>query len=107
MTDEEYEEQYLREVLPDWAECYDPTGTVELNRQLCTKDGRRIGNAFVTKGAGIIPSIVAIQAWEVVTDAGNVLKLTTDEINELFYIGHYIAKPNSIPGLRNLKHESE
>lgn len=105
MTGEEYDEQFKREVLPDWAERYDPSGSIEPGRQLCTKDGRRCGNAFVIQQGKGIPALVFIPTWEVLTDAGNKLVCTTDEIHELFYIGDYISKSYSIPGLRNQNYE--
>ena len=50
----------------------------------------------------MIPAIVSIPVWEVITDAGNVMKMTAQEIRELFYVGDYIAHLHTIPGLRNL-----
>lgn len=98
----EEDRQYLREMLPDWAESYSPNGILCVGRQLCTKDGRRLGNAFITRELESIPTIVLVTVWEVVTDAGNVLKMTAQEIRELFYVGDYIARLHTIPGLRNL-----
>lgn len=96
------DEEYLKQVLPDWAESYSPDGVLRPGRQLCTKDGRRLGNAFITCEAGRVDAIISIPIWEVVTDAGNVLKMTPQEIRELFYVGDYIAHLHTIPGLRNL-----
>lgn len=107
MTGEEYDEQFKREVLPDWAERYDPSGTLELHRQLCTKDGRRLGNAFITK-IGTTMSIADFKpepCYTVLTDAGSKVRMIESEIRDAFYIGEYIAKSYTIPGLRNLKHE--
>lgn len=107
MTGEEYDEQFKREVLPDWAERYDPSGTLELHRQLCTKDGRRLGNAFIIK-IGMTMSIADFKpepCYTVLTDAGSKVRMTESEIRDAFYIGEYIAKSYTIPGLRNLKHE--
>lgn len=96
------DEEYLQQVLPDWAESYSPDGILRPGRQLCTKDGRRLGNAFITREAGMVAAIISIPIWEVVTDAGNVMKMTAQEIRELFYVGDYIAHLHTIPGLRNL-----
>lgn len=107
MTGEEYDEQFKREVLPDWAERYDPSGTLELHRQLCTKDGRRLGNAFITK-IGTTMSIADFKpepCYTVLTDAGSQIRMIESEIRDAFYIGEYIAKSHTIPGLRNLKRE--
>lgn len=106
MTGEEYDEQFKREVLPDWAERYDPSGTLELHRQLCTKDGRRLGNAFITK-IGKTMSIADFKpepCYTVLTDAGLKVRMIESEIRDAFYIGDYIAKSYTIPGLRNLKY---
>lgn len=104
MSFEDYDEQFKREVLPEWVTAYKPDGVVEVGRQLCTKDGRRCGNAFVLREGNGIPALVFIPTWEIITDAGNKLICTQDEINELFYIGEYISRLNSIPGLRNNPH---
>ena len=101
------DEEYLQQVLPDWAESYSPDGILCPGRQLCTKDGRRLGNAFITRELEPIPTLVLVAVWEIVTDAGNVLKMTAQEIRELFYVGDYIAHLHTIPGLRNLIRESE
>lgn len=106
MTDEEYDEQFKREVLPDWAERYDPSGTLELHRQLCTKDGRRLGNAFITKIGFTLASIADFKpepCYTVLTDAGSQVRMIESEIHEYFYIGEYISKAYTIPGLRNRK----
>lgn len=105
MTGDDYDEQFKREVLPDWAERYDPSGTLELHRQLCTKDGRRMGNAFITK-IGTTMSIADFKpepCYTVLTDAGSQVRMIESEIRDAFYIGEYIAKPHTIPGLRNHK----
>lgn len=96
------DKRYLQQVLPDWAESYSPDGILCPGRQLCTKDGRRLGNAFITRELEPIPTLVLVAMWEVVTDAGNVMKMTAQEIRELFYVGDYIANLHTIPGLRNL-----
>lgn len=101
------DKEYLRQVLPDWAESYSPDGILCPGRQLCTKDGRRLGNAFITRELEPIPTLVLVAVWEVVTDAGNVMKMTAQEIRELFYVGDYIANLHTIPGLRNLIREPE
>ena len=106
MTDEEYDEQFKRKVLPKWAERYDPSGTLELHRQLCTKDGRRLGNAFITKIGFTLASIADFKpepCYTVLTDAGSEVRMIESEIHEYFYIGEYISKAYTIPGLRNRK----
>lgn len=104
MTGEDYDEQFKREVLPDWATAYKPDGEIEVGRQLCTRDGRRCGNAFVLREGTGIPAMVFIPTWEIITDAGNKLVCTKDEINEIWYVGEYISRLNTIPGLRHNPH---
>lgn len=52
--------------------------TLGLNTILHTKDGRKIGNAIITGRESYY--------WEITTDYGNKIKLTSEEIDELFYI---------------------
>ena len=51
---------------------------LKTNTILHTKDGRKIGNAIIIGKEG--------DYWLVKTDYGNVTRLTTEEIHELFYI---------------------
>ena len=55
----------------------------EIGSQLCTKDGRKCGNAVIVE-----PVILVLKrsaAWIVVTDAGNEMTLTEPELQELFH----------------------
>lgn len=82
----------FEEPLPPWA-IGKSNGELKVGVQLCTKDGRRMGNAVVTGQRtatwaykdGTVPEI-----YEVVTDVGNKMRLTTNEVDELFYIGDYV-----------------
>ena len=51
---------------------------LDINTILHTKDGSKIGNAIVTGREGYY--------WEITTDYGNKIKLTSEEIDELFII---------------------
>ena len=51
---------------------------LDINTILHTKDGRKIGNAIVTGRDGYY--------WEITTDYGNKVKLTSEEIDEQFNI---------------------
>ena len=51
---------------------------LDINTILHTKDGRKIGNAIVTGREG--------HYWEITTDYGNKVKLTSEKIDEFFYI---------------------
>lgn len=79
---------------PNWA-TGTTSGEIALGAQLCTRDGRRIGNAVVI-------------AWpidrhglffaEVLTDAGTTLALTVDEVNELYWPPKWLMDPATAPG---------
>jgi hypothetical protein len=53
-----------------------------INTILHTKDGRKIGNAIVVGHGGDEYN------WEVKTDYGNILYLTNNDIDNLFYIAY-------------------
>lgn len=52
--------------------------TLNINTILHTKDGSKIGNAIVTGREGFY--------WEITTDYGNKVKLTSEEIYKCFNI---------------------
>lgn len=67
--------------MPEWA-VKRATGFLEVGVQLATKDGRRIGNAYVSAlesipGKGFLVTIV--------TDIGNSAQLNEQELKELFF----------------------
>lgn len=75
--------------IPDWAigRC---NGAYVLGAQLPTRDGRRCGNAHIID---IEPA-----SWDktvlvhiALTDAGNTMKLTLNELEELFYPPMWIS----------------
>jgi len=78
-------------IWPNWAT--GATGSICIGAQLCTKDGRRTGNAVVTER---IEGKDA--AWEVLTDAGNTIIVNEEEINELFYCPRWTMAVDSCPG---------
>lgn len=102
MNFDDYELEYLKNVLPDWAKEYKPDNTLQAGRQLCTKDGRRVGNAFILN----IEVSHGIPVWLVLTDAGNLMKMEDSEVNEFFHIGLYIANIKTIPGLVHYKYRN-
>lgn len=83
-------------------------GVIEPMLQLCTRDGKRTGNATVMKITvnARIPEPESQQDIEtmfhIVTDADNVLILNIEELNELFTLGEWILKeyPNSLSRIR-------
>ena len=74
--------------LPGWAKERSNGEYMKIGSQLCTKDGRKIGNAFVIKIKKYNNLIVA----EVKTDIGTVLELTEQELKQYFYQPQYIMK---------------
>ena len=70
-------------LLPPWA-LREATGEYrEVGAQLCTKDGRKCGNAFVYA--------FAENHAEVITTSGTLMLLTEAEMAELFYPPQYIV----------------
>lgn len=84
------EETLPQEPKPDWASASAIPGTVEVKTVLNTRDGRRIGNAVV---ADVIYDVVTTEVnFLVATDAGNVLILNPQEIQELFHEPKWITR---------------
>lgn len=73
--------------MPPWAVDANMKYEVVVGAQLCTKDGRRMGNAHVvgtvSKGHG--------DYFVVLTDAGNKVTMTEQEIRSAFYISPWIS----------------
>ena len=86
MTDKEIEEAFQAAPLPPWAIRASDGDYLEIGAQLCTKDGRRCGNAYV-EGSYLKGG------WEyvkVVTDMGTVIYLTLGELQEMFHPPVYL-----------------
>lgn len=76
---------------PTWAVKF--SNGVEVGSQLATRDGRVCGNAVVL-GIDIEGTAALMtRVWEVGTDAGNVLRLTNYEIDEMFYPPVFCMEP--------------
>lgn len=78
-------DNYDENWLPEWAKKRS-SGYQEINSALQTRDGRRTGNAVVVghmvrHGVGVA---------QIVTDAGNIIYLTPNEMEELFYPPQYV-----------------
>ena len=83
-------------LLPYWA-----IGTAtELapGTQLCTRDGRKVGNAVVSG-----PKVTerGREHWPVLTDVGNTLRLNDAEVAELFWPPRWLMDPATAPGARH------
>ena len=72
--------------VPDWAVARNFGYELVPGAKLCTRDGRRTGNAH------IINSYTADQVYyNCLTDAGNKFTLTTEELETAFTIGDWIS----------------
>ena len=74
--------------LPEWAERFSDGNYMEVGAQLPTRDGRRVGNAFVQ---GVLQDEQFGKLAVVVTDAGNVVRYTEEELRTAFYPPQYIC----------------
>lgn len=76
--------------LPDWAIRRSDGNYMEAGAQLCTRDGRRLGNAFVEcvethERYGEIATVT--------TDMGNTFRYTLPELQSAFYPPSYVMDP--------------
>lgn len=75
-------------LLPKWAIGLSDGDYMQVGAQLRTRDGRRTGNAFVSKTYTLQcpqKSKGLLTVAETITDAGNVMTLIMEELEELFY----------------------
>lgn len=68
----------------------------EIGSQLCTRDGRKCGNAVIVEP--VILTLRRSAAWTVITDAGNEMTLTEPELQELFYFPTQKMDLQTAPG---------
>lgn len=80
---------------PAWA--IGPATALVAGAQLCTRDGRKIGNAVI-RGPEVERH--GLSFWPVLTDAGNELLLTSAEVAELFWPPEWLMDPATAPGAR-------
>lgn len=78
--------------LPEWATGLNVSHQPVLYAQLCTKDGRRVGNGFIAEIQDHYKYGDSI--YKVITDKGSVVLVTESELHELYWIGDYICKPD-------------
>lgn len=81
--------------LPDWAEDHNIAQEPVQYAQLCTRDGKRCGNAIISL-VTVPPSADCEVYYHVITDMGNEMRLTLRELNEMFEVGPYINKEYGI-----------
>lgn len=79
---------HFEEALPEWALSVVPEGSIHIMQGALTRDGRRTGNAVITDIA-IYNDCIRIT---VVTESGNIVRLSAVEFHEQFWTGKWIMK---------------
>ncbi|MCK5603183.1 hypothetical protein KAR91_14975 [Candidatus Pacearchaeota archaeon] len=75
--------------LPEWADRKSDGRYMIAGSQLATRDGRRMGNAFIDRITWHPhPSLGPLAC--IITDAGSTLRMTLSEIKDTFYPPTYI-----------------
>lgn len=88
----------MEELLPEWA-IGKTSGEYVLGAQLCTRDGRRTGNAHIVGFDGVnglTLNDVTYVIYIVLTDAGNVIKLIRPELESMFYPPQWVSDVNTV-----------
>lgn len=80
--------------LPEWAIARNWDYSLVPGAQLCTKDGRKTGNAHVLRVRGSVVENLIVH--ECITDAGSFLTLTEKEILDQFWVGDWISDPKTL-----------
>lgn len=79
---------HFEEPLPEWALQTVPEGSIHIMQGALTRDGRRTGNAVITDIALYIDCV----RITVVTETGNIIRLSAVEFNEQYWTGKWIMK---------------
>lgn len=80
--------------IPDWAVDRNWDYSLVPGAQLCTKDGRRTGNAHIIKATALMYGLVGESlVYECLTDAGSKFTFTEVELLGAFTIGDWISNP--------------
>lgn len=87
--------QPIEEPLPEWAAKRSDGTYMEVGAQLCTRDGRKIGNAVVID--------VQEPYAEIVTDVGTIITFTREELQEFFHEPEWKMLPQNSPGVKAYK----
>lgn len=93
LSDREVED-CLNQPLPDWATGL-AHGRLCLGAQLCTRDGRRTGNAHIIQIAGPRKGY-SDSRYLVMTDAGNTFVMSAVEIRTAYYDPYYFSDVKDI-----------
>ena len=81
--------------IPDWAVAHNLTDELVPGLQLFTKDGRNIGNAHITL-VTVPPAGCTDVYYHLLTDAGSEVRFSLREVNDWFYPGKFISKPEDV-----------
>jgi hypothetical protein len=79
---------HFEEPLPEWAFQAVPEGSIHIMQGALTRDGRRTGNAVITDIALYIDCV----RITVVTETGNIIRLSALEFNDQYWTGRWIMK---------------
>lgn len=82
--------------IPDWAVDHNFGYALVPGAQLCTRDGRRIGNAHIINTDIIAAGHVALPVFSCLTDAGSKFTFNEVELLEAFTIGDWISDPDRV-----------
>ena len=84
--------------LPDWAVSKNWLHELVPGAQLCTKDGRRVGNAYIVSIYLAAPSAGGPNNpyFVCLTDAGSTFTMSEPEVMDAFTIGDWISDPARI-----------
>jgi len=77
--------------LPEWAIKKSNGDYMEIGAQLCTRDGRNCGNAFVNNLQ--LSKHAKHEEAVIITDAGTKLVMDADELKEFFFPPRYVMNP--------------
>lgn len=83
--------------LPEWAIGRNWSYDLQPGAQLCTKDGRRTGNAHVLRQYIKNVDLTETMLYDCITDAGSYIKsMSESELTGAFYIGEWISDPKTL-----------
>ena len=83
----------LEEPLPSWASSLVPKGRIISGQQVLTKDGRVTGNGVIFQ-IDVRQQNDDSEIWNtifhIITDAGNIIKLTQRELFDQYHLGEFL-----------------
>lgn len=87
--------------LPEWAvgrALADDRAYLQHHAQLCTRDGRKCGNAVVTEVKLVFAQLATAAGYRItiLTDMGREIVLNRDELMQLFYPPRFIVKKEAV-----------